>query len=68
MIPGQSPDGDCLLIIDLADVHVGKLCVETETGHTYSREIAIQRMVEGTRELIRKAIRIRRRAHSVCLG
>ena len=50
-----APDGDCLLIIDLADVHVGKLCVETETGHTYSREIAIQRMVEGTRELIRKA-------------
>ncbi len=50
-----APSGDCLLIIDLADVHFGKLSVETETGHTYSREIAVHRMVEGTRELIRKA-------------
>ena len=51
----EKPDGECLLVIDLADVHVGKLCVETETGYTYSREVAVQRMVEGTRELIRKA-------------
>ena len=49
------PDGECLLVIDLADVHVGKLCVETETGYTYSRDVAVHRMVEGTRELIRKA-------------
>tara|TARA_R110000737_G_scaffold64121_1_gene91760 strand:- start:6272 stop:7471 length:1200 start_codon:yes stop_codon:yes gene_type:complete len=51
----EKPGGECLLVIDLADVHVGKLCVETETGYTYSRETAVQRMVEGTRELIRKA-------------
>ena len=51
----KKPDGECLLVIDLADVHVGKLCVSTETGYTYSREIAVRRMVEGTRELIRKS-------------
>ena len=50
-----APDGECLLVIDLADVHVGKLCAETETGYTYSREVAVKRMVEGTRELIRKS-------------
>lgn len=50
-----APDGECLLVIDLADVHVGKLCVDTETGYTYSREAAVRRMVEGTRELIRKS-------------
>ena len=51
----EQPDGQCLLIIDLADVHIGKLCVSTETGYTYSREVAVTRMIEGTRELIRKA-------------
>ena len=50
-----APAGECLLVIDLADVHVGKLCVETETGYTYGRDVAVHRMVEGTRELIRKA-------------
>jgi hypothetical protein len=51
----EQPDGKCLLVIDLADIHIGKLCVETETGYTYSREVAVTRMIEGTRELIRKA-------------
>jgi hypothetical protein len=51
----EKPDGECLLVIDLADIHVGKLCVSTETGYTYSREVAVTRMIEGTRELIRKA-------------
>jgi len=49
------PTGECLLVIDLADVHIGKLCVETETGTTYSRDIAVHRMVEGTRGLLRKS-------------
>ena len=51
----KKPSGECLLIIDLADIHVGKLCVETETGFIYGRDVAVRRMVEGTRELIRKA-------------
>jgi hypothetical protein len=49
------PTGDRLLVIDLADVHFGKLCVESETGHTYSRDIARHRVVEGTKALLREA-------------
>jgi hypothetical protein len=51
--PRPAPTGECLLVIDLADVHILKLCVQEETGYTYSREIAVHRMVEGTRELLR---------------
>lgn len=49
-------NGENLLVLDLADVHIGKLCVATETGVEYSRDIAVHRMVEGTRGLLRKAI------------
>lgn len=44
--------GDHLLVIDLADVHFGKLCVKTETGYTYNREVARHRVVEGTKALL----------------
>lgn len=47
--------GQYLMTLDLADVHIGKLCVDAETGATYSREVAVHRMVEGTRSLLRKA-------------
>ena len=47
--------GDHLLIIDLADVHFMKLCVETETGYSYSREEAIHRVVSGTEALLQSA-------------
>jgi len=50
-----APSGGNLLRIGLADVHVGKLSVEAETGYTYNRDIAVHRMVEGTRALLRKA-------------
>jgi DNA-binding Lrp family transcriptional regulator len=44
-----------LLALDLADVHVGKLCVKTQTGYEYGREVAVQRMREGTTGLLKKA-------------
>ena len=47
--------GEHLLVIDLADVHFLKLCVETETGYTYNREVARHRVIEGTKALLRKA-------------
>lgn len=47
--------GDHLLVIDLADVHFGKLCVKSETGYTYNREVARHRVVEGTKSLLRMA-------------
>ena len=48
-------EGEYLLIIDLADVHFLKLCVRSETGHTYNREVARHRVVEGTKSLLKKA-------------
>lgn len=44
-----------LLVIDLADVHIGKLSVRSETGFEYNREIAVDRMLQGTKALLRKA-------------
>lgn len=45
--------GEYLLTIDLADVHFRKLCVKTETGYEYNRDVARHRVVEGTKELLK---------------
>lgn len=47
--------GDNLLVIDVADLHIGKLCVASETGFTYDRQEAIRRGLEGTRRLLEHA-------------
>ena len=47
--------GEHLLVIDLADIHFLKLCVETETGYTYNRDVARHRVIEGTKALLRTA-------------
>lgn len=47
--------GEHLLVVDLADVHFGKLCTAGETGHKYNVEIARHRAVEGTRALLQGA-------------
>lgn len=47
--------GENLLVIDLADVHFLKLCVKTETGHVYNRDVARHRVIEGTKALLKKA-------------
>ena len=47
--------GEHLLIVDLADVHFGKLCVASETGYTYNRDVARHRVIEGTKALLRGA-------------
>ena len=49
------PEGEHLLIMDLADVHIGKLCVESETGYTYNRDVAVHRMVEGAKALMNRS-------------
>lgn len=48
--------GNNLLVVDPADVHIGKLCVKSEVGVTYNSEIAVKRMVHGARALVRKAL------------
>jgi len=47
--------GDKLLVLDLADVHFGKLCITSETSAEYNVEVARHRAVEGTRALIARA-------------
>lgn len=47
--------GEHLLVIDLADVHFLKLCVKSETGYEYNSEVARNRVVEGTKALLRMA-------------
>jgi transcriptional regulator with XRE-family HTH domain len=47
--------GDKLMVLDLADVHFGKLCTPEETGYDYNVEAARHRVIEGTRELLRRS-------------
>lgn len=43
-----------LLIVDPADVHVGKLSKSFETGEEYDNQIAVQRVKEGVEGIIEK--------------
>ena len=45
-----------LLIVDPADVHIGKLCVRAETGVVYNRDIAVRRMLDGADALLQRAL------------
>lgn len=53
--PRPPPTGQHMLVVDLADVHFLKLSVQSETGTTYSRDIARHRVIEGTRALLAMA-------------
>ena len=44
-----------LLVIDPADVHIGKLASAFETGEDYNNQIAVQRVREGVDGIIQKA-------------
>jgi hypothetical protein len=44
-----------LLVIDPADVHIGKLCDAFETGETYNNQIAVQRVLEGVQGILNKS-------------
>lgn len=43
-----------LLVIDPADVHIGKLAQSFETGEDYNNQIAVQRVKEGVEGILRK--------------
>lgn len=53
--PRETPSGEHLLVIDLADVHFLKLSVKSETGYEYNRGVARHRVIEGTKSLLRMA-------------
>lgn len=44
-----------LLIIDPADIHVGKLCSAFEVGEAYDNQIAVQRVKDGVIGILQKA-------------
>jgi hypothetical protein len=44
-----------LLVIDPADVHIGKLCKAIETGEEYNSQVAIERVLSGVNGLLDKA-------------
>jgi hypothetical protein len=48
-------DNPHLLVIDPADIHIGKLAREIETGDEYNIEIAKQRVLEGVAGIIHKS-------------
>jgi len=43
-----------LLVVDPADIHVGKLCSSFETGQEYNSQIAVKRVKEGVEGILRK--------------
>ena len=44
-----------LLVIDIADLHVGKLADESETGDKYNSSIAVKRALDGVQGILDKA-------------
>lgn len=44
-----------LLVVDPADIHIGKLCKAFETGDEYNHKIAIERVKAGVDGIINKA-------------
>ena len=46
---------DNLLVIDPADVHIGKLASSFETGEDYNNQIAVQRVKQGVEGILQKA-------------
>jgi len=47
--------GTHLLVVNPADIHIGKYANELETGESYDCEIAVERVLEGVQGLINKS-------------
>jgi len=48
-------DNSYCLVIDPADIHIGKLCTSFETGTEYNQQIAVQRVKEGVKGILDKS-------------
>jgi hypothetical protein len=44
-----------LLVLDPADIHIGKLCSAFETGEEYNNQIAVKRVLEGVNGILDKS-------------
>ena len=50
--PKKRKPGENLLLIDPADIHIGKLASAFETGETYNSQIAVQRVIDGVEGIL----------------
>lgn len=50
----KSSKSHCL-VIDPADIHIGKLCSKFEVGKDYNQQIAVKRVLEGVQGLLNKS-------------
>ena len=50
----KSKESHCL-VVDPADIHIGKLCTVFETGVQYNQQIAVNRVLEGVNGILNKA-------------
>lgn len=50
----KSKEGN-LLVVDPADIHIGKLCTAFESGEDYNSQIAVKRVLEGVVGILQKA-------------
>ena len=50
----KSKDGH-LLVVDPADIHIGKLSTVFETGVDYNQQIAVKRVLDGVKGLLNKS-------------
>lgn len=50
----QTPADGHLLVIDPADIHIGKLCSAFEVGEAYDNQIAVKRVLEGVQGILNK--------------
>ena len=51
----RDDEANHLLVINPADIHIGKYAHKTETGESYNKEIAVERVLEGIEGLITKS-------------
>lgn len=54
--PRFEPRTGSMLVLDPADVHIGKLSVASETGYRYDEVIAEHRLIEGCRVLAERGL------------
>ena len=62
------PTGEHLLVLPMADLHIGKWCDWDETGHVYNLEEAVDRCRLGTDALVEKAKLFGIKSIVLCVG
>lgn len=55
VIKREKSEESHLLVIDPADVHIGKLATSFESGEDYNSEIAVKRVIEGVEGILNKS-------------